>query len=196
MNTLVIGLGNPLLTDDGVGVLTARAVQDALAVHGLHAAEVAEVGADGLSQGQRPVIRPAPHSVEVVEAGVGGLRLMELMVGYDRAILIDAWADAELPPGAVRRLTLADLETVRPPQHLASAHDATLPTALAAGRRLGLKLPEEIIIIAVGVSNVSDFGETPTPAVLAAVPQAAAAVLAELGMASPSPDMEDGNRSV
>ncbi|MDW8317436.1 MAG: hydrogenase maturation protease [Anaerolineae bacterium] len=155
MATLVIGLGNPLLTDDGVGVLTARAVQDALAAH------------------------PVPN-VEVVEAGVGGLRLMELMVGCDRAILIDAWTDAELPPGAVRRLTLADLEAIRPPQHLASAHDATLPTALAAGRRLGLKLPEDIVIIAVAVSNVTDFGETPTPPVLAAVPQAAAIVLAEL----------------
>jgi hydrogenase maturation protease len=161
MRTLVIGLGNPLLTDDGVGVLTARAVQEALADH------------------------PVPD-VEVIEASVGGLRLMELMAGYDRAILVDAWATDGLPPGAVRRLTLADLEDVRPPQHLASAHDATLPTALAAGRRLGLKLPSAIVIIAVGVSNVTDFGETPTPAVLAAVPQAATAVLTELGVVLPT----------
>lgn len=155
MRTLVIGLGNPLLTDDGIGVLTARAVQEALADH------------------------PLPD-VEVVEAGVGGLRLMELMAGYDRAILVDAWADPDLPPGAVRRLSLADLEAVRPPHHLASAHDATLPTALAAGRRLGLQLPSDIVIVAVAASNVTDFGETPTPAVQAAIPQAAAAVLAEL----------------
>ncbi len=155
MTTRIIGLGNPLLTDDGVGVLTARAVQEALAAH------------------------PLPD-VEVIEASVGGLRLMELMVGYRRVVLIDAWKDDSLPPGTVCRLSLSDLERRRPPQHLASAHDATLPTALAAGRRLGLDLPEDIVIFAVTVGNVIDFGETPTPAVLAAVPQAAAAVLAEL----------------
>jgi hydrogenase maturation protease len=163
MTTLVIGLGNPLLTDDGVGVLTARAVQEALAAH------------------------PIP-AVEVIEASVGGLRLMELMAGSRRVVLIDAWVEDSLPPGTVCRLTLADLEGGRPPQHLASAHDATLPTALAAGRRLGLDLPEDIVIVAVTVGNVTDFDETPTPAVLAAVPTAVAAVLAELrkGMSIPA----------
>ena len=74
MKILVVGLGNPILTDDGVGVKVAYAVRDALA-----------------SEGR--------NDVTVTEASVGGLRLMEMMVGYDRAILVDALQHPDAKPG-------------------------------------------------------------------------------------------------
>ena len=155
MRTLVIGLGNPILTDDGVGVLVARAVERSLA--------------------SKPT-----GQVDVTEASVGGLRLMEMMAGYQRVILIDAVVGAGAEPGAIQRWTLADLCRVAPSQHLASAHDATLPTALEAGRRLGMALPDDVVIYAVAAQNVLDFGDRPTQAVEAAVPLVTTAVLAEL----------------
>ena len=151
---LVIGLGNPILTDDGVGVRVARAVSETLP----------------------PRLQ---NEVEVTEAAVGGLRLMEMMAGYERVILIDAILAAD-PPGTLRRLTLPDLEAVSPTQHSASAHDASLITALEAGRRMGLRLPEDIVIYAIAAENVTDFGEQPTPAVARAIPKAVDAVLGEL----------------
>jgi hydrogenase maturation protease len=171
MKTLVLGLGNPILTDDGVGVRVAEAVRRAL---------------------------PLDTPVEVSEASVGGLGLMERMVGYERVILIDALYEprggpgpAQSPstsptaagarnPGAFYRLTLDDLQAISPPQHTASAHDTSLDTALAMGRRMGLSLPREIIIYAIEVENIMDFGEAPTPAVARAIPQVTAAVLSEL----------------
>ncbi len=147
--TIIIGLGNPILTDDGVGVLVARELARRLA--------------------HRP-------DITVTEASVGGLRLMELMAGYDRAILIDAILDDQ-PPGTLTRLTLADLNARAAPQHTASAHDVNLPTALAAGRRMGLQLPDDIIIFAISVVNVLDFGDHPTDAVSKAIPAAVQAVL-------------------
>lgn len=158
MNTLVLGLGNPILTDDGVGVRVAEAVQAQL---------------------------PAGAPVDVREVSVGGLTLMESMVGYDRVIVIDAMiVDAMVrrdgTPGAIRRMTLEDLEAISPTQHSASTHDTSLVTALAVGWRMGLHLPEDVIIYAVDVANVVDFGDEPTPAVAAAIPEVAAAVLAEL----------------
>jgi hydrogenase maturation protease len=153
-HTLVLGLGNPILTDDGVGVKVAERVRDAL---------------------------PPDAPVTVTEVSVGGLTLMEAMVGYDRVILVDAMQREGLAPGAVERLTLDDLRAISPTQHSASPHDANLVTALETGRRMGLHLPEEIVIYGVGVVNVLDFGDAPTPAVAAAIPVAAAAVLAELG---------------
>jgi hydrogenase maturation protease len=157
MRTLVIGLGNPILTDDGVGVKVAYAVRDALASGG--------------------------HSdVTVTEASVGGLRLMELMVGYDRVVLIDALQLSNAKPGTIRRMTLEELRTISPTQHSTCAHDTSLVTALDLGRQLGLPLPKEFTIYAVGVENVTWFGEQPTPAVAEAVPQVTAAVLAELSL--------------
>ena len=157
MRTLVIGLGNPILTDDGVGVKVAYAVQDALA-------------------------SSRRSNVTVAEASVGGLRLMEMMMGYDRVILIDALQHRGALPGTVRRMTLEDLRTISPTQHSTCAHDTSLVTALEMGREIGLPLPKEITIYAVGVENVTYFGEQPTPAVAEAIPQVTAEVLTELNL--------------
>jgi hydrogenase maturation protease len=154
LKTLVLGLGNPILTDDGVGVRVAEAVRAALPIDSL---------------------------IEVREVSLGGLALMETMVGYDRVILIDAWQSQNGQPGTIHRMTLDDLEAIIPTQHSASPHDTNLNTALRMGRRLGLLLPEKIIIYAVEVANITDFSEEPTSAVTQAIPKVTASVLAELG---------------
>jgi hydrogenase maturation protease len=95
-------------------------------------------------------------------------------------VLVDALQTGESPAGTVRRLSLADLAAMAPTQHTASPHDASLPTALALGRRMGAALPGELVIVAVEVDNVMDFGDIPTPSVAAAIPEAVATVLGEL----------------
>jgi hydrogenase maturation protease len=107
---------------------------------------------------------------------------MEMMVGYARVILIDALYHPSVAPGSVHRMTLEDLATAAPhePEHLASAHDTSLPTALEAGRRLGLALPDEVVIYAIGAQDVLTFGEQLTPAVAKAVPGVVGAVVGEI----------------
>ena len=144
-------------TDDGVGVKVAYAVRDAL-------------------------VSIRRNDVTVTEASVGGLRLMEMMVGYDRVILIDAFQHRDAMPGTIRRMTLEDLRAVSPTQHSTCAHDTSLVTALEMGQEIGLPLPKNITIYAVGVENVTYFGEQPTPAVAEAIPKVTAAVLADLNL--------------
>ena len=153
--TLVLGLGNPILTDDGVGVRVAEAVRAAL---------------------------PADAPVDVQEVSVGGLRLMEAMLGRERVIIIDACQTAYGPPGTVHRMGLDDLRAMSPTQHSTCGHDTSLVTALEMGRRMGLPVPNDVVIYAVEVENVLDFSEEPTPAVARAIPALRAAVLAELGL--------------
>ena len=147
MKTLIIGLGNPLVTDDSVGLRVAAELKTLLA--------------------HRP-------GVEVDEDYWGGLRLMERMVGYDRAIVIDAiLTGAE--PGTIHHLTPDSIPT----QRSASAHDMNLPTALAFGRQAGVHLPkdENVLLVGIEVEDVINFGEECTPAVRAAVPRATREVL-------------------
>ena len=145
MKTIVVGLGNPILTDDGAGVKVAYAVEEALSPN-------------------------IPENITVTEASVGGLRLMELLVGYDRVILIDAIMTKRHDYGHVHELTLDDLRQITPTEHSASAHDTSLVTALDAGERMGLHMPSTFNIIAIEVENVMDFSDEPTPAVAAAIP--------------------------
>ena len=63
-----------------------------------------------------------------------------------------------------------DLAAMSPTQHSASAHDTTLVNAIDTGRRLGMKLPDEVVVIAIEVENVIEFGEEPTKAVADAIP--------------------------
>ena len=117
----------------------------------------------------------------------GGLRLMERMVGFERAIVIDAICTGAAP-GTIHRLS----PDAVPTQHSASTHDLNLPTALALGRQAGALLPasEDILILGIEAVDVTTFGEDLTPAVEAAVPQAVQSVLsvleADTGVTSPT----------
>jgi hydrogenase maturation protease len=74
--TLVLGLGNVIMADEGVGVHVVRALEK----HTL------------------------PPGVECLDGGTGGFTLLEPLQNADRIILIDAAADGN-PPGTVTRTT-------------------------------------------------------------------------------------------
>lgn len=159
MKTLIIGLGNPILTDDGVGVKVAYRLMEAI------------------DNQQYP-------EITIREASAGGLRLMEAMLGFERVILIDAFLldEKTTQPGQIHRLTLDDLQELSPTQHSASAHDTTLVTALAAAREMGYAVPSDVLIFAVEVENILEFSEDPTPKVAQAIPRVVDMVLAELNL--------------
>ena len=169
LSIVVLGLGNPILGDDGVGWrVVERAESSWLACH-----SEPRRGEESLS---------APHSnnvdVEFDFVSLGGLALMERLVGYDRAVLADAIQTRDGVPGAIYRLTLDDLPTL----HADAVHDASLKAALTMGRQLGARLPEQIVIYAIEALNLLDFSENLSPPVAASVGRAAEMVLAELAV--------------
>ena len=112
---------------------------------------------------------------DVVSLSLGGISLMEHLIGYDLAILIDAFLGEE-EPGAIIVSPLDDL-----PQysafHMTSAHDMSLQNAMKLGRQLGARLPDEIIVIGISARHVYDFSEELSPPLQAAVPKAAQIVV-------------------
>jgi hydrogenase maturation protease len=158
MKTLVIGLGNPILGDDGVGWVVAEKIQTAL------------------SDPQSPIANP--QLVEVDCASLGGLSLMERLTGAERVILIDSIFTGQKAIGTVSHFTLDELPDLTA-GHSASAHDTSLRNALNVGRSMHIVLPEDgnVIIIAIEAKNVYDFSQDLSPAVAEAVPQAVKSVL-------------------
>lgn len=145
-----------MLGDDGVGWRVADEVE-------------ALVGAARLAG------RPMPE-IDIERLGVGGLRLMECLTGYEAAILVDAAEFPDRPIGEVRSCPFDDLADFAT-GHLDSAHDASLRTALALGRRLGATLPTSIQAVTVQAHRTDEFSEELSPEVSAAVPVAAEAVV-------------------
>jgi len=148
--TLVLGLGNPVRTDDAVGLHVVQQLGPALA--------------------DRP-------DVDVAEDYWGGLRLMERLVGFDRAIIVDAQRTGA-PPGTVSVLS-ADSGA---PRHVHSSHDVGLLAALEFGRHAGAHLPAagHILLVGIEAADVETFGTRCTAAVADAVPRAVEQVLSLL----------------
>ena len=107
----------------------------------------------------------------------GGLRLVQAMAGYDRAIVIDAMTTGTERPGTVRRLDLYDLDGAH---GVSSVHDASLPVALKNWPRCDIPVPEDIAIWGIEVEDFRPLGEQLTPRVAAAVSAVTGAILADL----------------
>jgi len=73
MKTLILGVGNVLLKDEGVGIHAIRAMEN----------------------------EKLPPDVSLMDGGTGGLHLISWLQGYDRIIMIDATLDDNLP-GTIR----------------------------------------------------------------------------------------------
>ncbi|HEX9122317.1 MAG TPA: hydrogenase maturation protease [Actinomycetota bacterium] len=125
MRTLVLGLGNELAADDAVGLLVARALRERL---------------DG--------------AADVVESSASGMALIEVLAGYDRAVVVDAVRTGRNPPGTVTEMGLAEVGNVVAP----STHQAGLPELAAVAERLGLVFPSETRVLAVEVVDPYTIG--------------------------------------
>ena len=149
--TVVIGLGNDLLGDDGFGVIVARKLQ--------------EIGIPG---------------ADIVETAEHGLRLLDYLDGYEKAIIIDAYIAEE--KGMLRETEIEEDENVAAP----TLHCLSLGEAIFIGRRAGLRLPQHVRLYSVTVLNTFVIGSGLSPEVEAAVPLVICRVLKELGMESDS----------
>lgn len=136
MNTRIIGLGNSILTDDGVGIHAVRELR-------------------------RTLNASSSAGVDIVETEVGGFSLMELITGWERIVLVDCIQFDGLEPGTVVQINPNDLHTSL---RLRSVHDIDLPTVLELGRRLGLPMPNEISVIGIQAEDALTFGESLTKA--------------------------------
>jgi hydrogenase maturation protease len=148
-STLVLGMGNPILSDDGVGLLVAERLRR----------------------------RALPAGVEVQTSEVAGLRLLELVRGFTRVIIIDAIISGRAP-GEIVRYEASDFKGGH---RYGSAHSIGLHTALELGHTLGYDMPAEVTVFAIEAHDVETFGEELSPPVAAAADRLLEQLVAELG---------------
>lgn len=125
---LVIGLGNTILCDDAAGIIVGKGVAE----------------------------KAAPGKVEFVEASYAGWRLIDILRGYKRAIIVDSIVGDAYTPGECYKVDAARIKSL----HLSSSHGMGLNEAIEMARQNGYEVPDKITIYAVGVKNPFEFGET------------------------------------
>lgn len=133
MKTLILGMGNTLLSDDGIGILIKRFLERKLS---------------------------NTENVDFVETSWGGFRIIDLLRGYDYAIIVDSIKTAYKPQGYIYHLKPSDL---LPTLRLTSYHDINFATALKLAQTFNEKIPAEIDIFAVEVENNLTISEHLSP---------------------------------
>ncbi|MGD8458016.1 MAG: hydrogenase maturation protease [Anaerolineales bacterium] len=151
---IVIGLGNPILGDDGVGWRVVQEVESYLSEKDL----VDEFG------------------LEFKYLSLGGLSLMEQMVGYKDVLVVDSIVTGQNPIGSIYSLPLSRLPNLSS-EHSTAIHDTSLQTALEVGRKIDLELPQDVWVVAVEAERVYDFSEDLSPQIADVVPIAVNLIL-------------------
>lgn len=122
----VIGLGNPLRCDDGIGIILLERLKHKK--------------------------NQLPKNVEYVDGGTGGMKLLHSLSRFDTALLLDA-VDFKGNPGESRVFTLEDIKSLKPAMRL-STHDPDFVNVLQLSKELH-ELPQTLRIFGVQPYDVS-----------------------------------------
>ena len=149
--TLILGLGNPILGDDGVGIAIAREIRDGW---------------------------PTDPSIDILEAGLAGRFLLDVITGYQTVVVADAIiTDEKALAGSIYSLSVDDLGKAVNPY---ASHALDLRTTVESGKQLGYEMPETIRVYAVEIKEDTVFREGLSREVEAAVVPVARKIMQDL----------------
>ena len=112
----VLGCGNTLVGDDGVGIRVIERLQE----------------------------MKLPENVEIMDAGVGGMAILSWIEDTDKVIIVDAVQTGNEPPGTVYQFT--DKEMPPSDMFMLSLHDLNLVDTINIGRLVQKMPEEIVII--------------------------------------------------
>ena len=155
MKTLILALGNPILSDDGV----AREVADRLE-ECLHS-----------SLGEKA------KQYDIIKSSGATMDIVPQLAGYQRLAVIDAVQLGLGPPGTMYRLDFSDLaSTVQP----SSPHDINFATALEIAKTWGYHIPPDIRIYGIEVKELLRFSGSCTSEVVKKLDEIVQEILVDL----------------
>ncbi|MBM4103365.1 MAG: hydrogenase maturation protease [Planctomycetes bacterium] len=153
-SSIVIGLGNPLMSDEGIGVLLAQKLAEKSQNQELAGGEI----------------------VEFYDGGVGGLNLLYKIENRDKVILIDCAKMGE-PPGTIRRFTPDQVRSVKNLGHF-SLHEVDILKVLDLAGQLDAA-PKEVVIFGIEPASL-DLNPTVSDILAGQVDTYLAAITEEL----------------
>lgn len=149
--TVILGIGNPLLSDEGVGVHAIRWLDS------------------NVDEGQKNLL-----NVDFVDGGTIGFALSGLIGDADQIVIIDA-AQLHGEPGAVQVFTGEDMDRFLGQRQSLAVHEVSLLDVLSVVM-LEDRLPSKRAIIGIQPASL-EWGETPTEPVAKSIPGACHAAL-------------------
>ena len=135
----VIGLGDILLSDEGIGVHLVRQIAKQSASP--KAGETSPTGGQDNFPG-----------VDFIEAGAAGMNLLHLIANRKKALMIDCAKMGE-KPGTIRRFTANEVSSVKRLTHF-SLHEIDILQVMNLSKQLG-ECPEEVVFFGIEPASLS-----------------------------------------
>ena len=139
-STFVLGMGNPILGDDGVGCRIASEIDDRL----------------------------KPGTATVFSTSFSLVRIVDEIANHDKLIAIDSITTGEHPPGTLLEIEILDEQYEHAP--ISQLH-FSIGSLIDMGGRLGLNMPEEIVIYGVEIEPALEFKDTFSPIIEKKLPE-------------------------
>lgn len=127
MKNLILGIGNPILCDDSIGILLTHEIQKRIG-----------------------------NSTDITfeETSVAGVNLLDIMCGYDKVVIIDA-VQTGSPVGTIHTYDINKINTQLKNECI--HHNLTLFQTIELGKKMNMPMPSSIHIIAIEVEDVTSF---------------------------------------
>ena len=140
-NILVLGLGNPILGDDRLGLMLIGDLQK---------------------------IKALNQRVRFQTSTQAGLYLLDLLIGFQQAVFIDSIICPLEKAGGVKLWPLNDTPSY---VLGSSPHYIGVSSMIAIGKRLNLQMPEKIWLIGISIKDGRQIGEALSPEIEKQYPQ-------------------------
>ena len=130
MKIALIGLGNPIVGDDAIGIKVVDYIRESFSL---------------------------PDNVEIIEdVSLAGVGLVEHFRGFDKVILVDSIQTGIHPQGTVVHLKQEDYSNAL---HISDYHNMDFFTALEFCYQVYDDIPKDITIIGIEIINVLEFSD-------------------------------------
>jgi hydrogenase maturation protease len=147
---LLVGLGNPIMGDDGVGINVVRLIKSKV---------------------------QSQDGIEFKELSLGGLRLVEELLGFEEAIIVDSVSSDE----AVGKISEVTPEQLKNSRYSSSPHAMNFATALELYKKLKPEsIPTRIRIFTIAINSEYTFNDRLSPQVEEAAQRLANLVVDEI----------------
>jgi len=134
--SLIIGLGNDWLTDDGIGVIVTEKIKN-----------------------DYPELQ---KQFDFKTTAYGGLELIDFISAYNEVFFIDGIITQEAEPGFVWKFSV---DNFRETLHLSHYHDVKFTVLFDFMEQIGLKAPAKVNVFAIEVIEDKEFNKTPSPVI-------------------------------
>lgn len=136
----LVGFGNDLHGDDAIGLIVARHIYDYLEDR---------------------------EAIDLLELSSSDFVVMERLIGYGRAVIVDALVTEEAEVGRVTRVDLPESSGYC----CGSPHAGGLSAALGLARKLGLAVPSPIAVYGIGIRQPPSFADSLSEELAARIPE-------------------------